>query len=147
MTAVRRIAPLPLLSAPIGAPEFVEGFFDYQGDLMAVVRLDRLLGQPDDDFGLYSPLILLADDEPPIALHATRIDGMSRVDAGAIQPISDGETFNGCVTGRFSDGGETIYLLDAQNLLLAAERSRIAAHEAMRRHRLDALQADHGHAA
>lgn len=136
---VRAVLPLPLLAHPAGAPGFVEGFFDFRGAPAAAVRLDRLLELPDETLGVYSPLILLASPDPAIALHVAGADGVSRVDAAAVQPIGDDDTFNGCVNARISEGGETIYLLRSANILLAAERATIAAHEAMRGRRLAAL--------
>jgi chemotaxis signal transduction protein len=139
LDAVRGVLPAPLLQPLAGAPGFLEGFFDYRGGPVAALRLDRLLDLDEDTLGLYSPLILLAASDPPIALHVALADGVASVDSGAVQPIGAGETFNGCVAGRVSEGGETAYLLRAENILLAAERETIAAHAAMRAKRLAAL--------
>lgn len=130
---------MPVLNPPAGAPQFVEGFFDFHGEPTAAVRLDRLLDLPEEALGFYSPLILLADAEPAIALHVARADGVARIDGSAVQPIEETSTFNGCVIGRVSDAGETVYLLRAANILLGAERAVIAAHDTMRTRRLAAL--------
>jgi len=134
------VLPLPLLSAPAGAPAFVAGFFDYGGIPAAAVRLDRLLELPEEELGLYSPLILLAAEEPAIALHVAHADGALLANTAVIQPIGEAETFNGCIVGRVSEGGDTIYLLRAAHILLAAERARLAAHEALRGRRIGALE-------
>jgi len=138
--AIRHIAPVPLLHRPVGAPDFVAGYFDFQGTPVAAIRLDRLLGLGNAQLGLYAPLLILAGDAPALALHVARADGVVR--APAVQPIDEGATLNGCVAGRFSERGETVYLLDAARLLLAVEREKLAAHRVMLQRRLEALDAD-----
>ena len=64
-----------------------------------------------------------------------------------VQPIGRDETFNACVVGRFNDRGDTVYLLSTDNILLAEERTKIAAHRAMKKRRLDGLADDDAHAA
>ncbi len=142
LSDVQRVEPVPLLHTPIGTPHFVEGFFDYRGRPVPAVRLDRLLGLGEETLGLYTPLLLLVDEEQPVALHVAKVDAILKLSAGRIQPIGKDETFNNCVAGRVSDGGETVYLLSARNLLLAAEWERIAVHRAMMQRRLDALKTE-----
>lgn len=144
---VRRIVPLPRLQAAVGAPRFVEGFFDFQGRAAAALRLDRLFDLDEEPLGLYAPLIVLHQEEPLIALHVARVTSIVDLPTSSLQAIGEGETFNGCVVGRFGAGGDTAFLLSVQNLLLAEERARLAAHMAMRDRRLDALRAGDGHAA
>ena len=139
LDTVRNVAPVPLLRRPVGAPPFVEGFFDFQGEPVAAIRPDRLLDLDEEDLGIYAPLLVLGGAARGIALHVARIDQVMLVDDGAIQPIGDDATLNACVIGRISHGGETIYLLSASRLLLDAERETLAAHAVMKRRRLDAL--------
>jgi chemotaxis signal transduction protein len=141
---VTRIVPLPLLQAPLGAPRFVEGFFDLQGTPVAVVRLDRLFRVEEERLGLYSPLIVLSVQDTPIALHVGRIDGI--LDDADVRPLGHDETFNACVVGQISDRGETTYLLARDELLLAEERAKVESHRAMRQQRLDALEGHLAHA-
>jgi len=143
---IRRVAPLPLLSAQVGAPYFAEGFFDYQGAPVAVVRLDRLLGLGDEPLGLYTPLLILKSEDPAIAFHVGRTNAILKLPASRFQPIGEDESLNDCVAGRISEAGETIYLLSTERLLLNEERARLAAHKAMMQRRLDELDKDPGHA-
>jgi chemotaxis signal transduction protein len=145
LEAVNRVIPLPLLAPPIGAPYFVEGFFDYLGAPLAAIRLERLLGLPESHLGLYSPLLVLAGTERGLALHVGKADGITNADLSQVQPIPDNETLNGCVFGRFSDQAETVYLLDKGRLLLAAEREKLDAHQIMVEGRLEALHGDPVH--
>jgi chemotaxis signal transduction protein len=141
MEAVRRVVALPLLESPVGAPAFVEGFFDFAGTPVAAVRLDRLLNLGEEPLGIYSPLLILRGEDPPIALHVTSIASIVKLTSLDVQPIGRDETFNACVVGRLSDRGETVYLLSAKDLLLTEERATIAAHRATHRRRLAALAA------
>lgn len=137
MAAVRRVVPLPLLEQPVGAPSFVEGFFDFGGVPVAALRLDRLLNLGDETLGIYSPLMILRGEDPPVALHVTRVTAILKLTD--VQPIGRDETFNACIVGRLSDRGETVYVLSAEEILLAEERATIAAHRAIHQRRLAAL--------
>jgi chemotaxis signal transduction protein len=143
---VRRIVPLPLLQAPLGAPRFVEGFFDFQGEPVATLRLDRLFGLEEEKLGIYTPLLVLSVGGLAVALHVGRVDGVLNANDTEIQPIGRDETFNACVVGRFGERGETVYLLAKDELLLAEERARVAAHRVMRQKRLDGLETHLAHA-
>jgi purine-binding chemotaxis protein CheW len=139
METVRRVVPLPLLELPVAAPAFVEGFFDFGGTPVVAVRLDRLLNLGDESLGIYSPLLILHGEELPVALHVTSVTSILKLTSLDVQPIGRDETFNACIVGRLSDRGETVYVLSAKDLLLAEERSAIAAHRAMHKRRLAAL--------
>ena len=139
---LQRVVPLPLLQAPIGSPPFVEGFFDFGGTPVAAVRVDRLLSLGEERLGVYSPLLLLKDADPALALHVTSVTSILKTTATDIQPIGPDETFNACVIGRLSNRGETVYVLSAENILLAEERSRIASLRAMKKRRIEALASD-----
>jgi chemotaxis signal transduction protein len=144
---IKRVLAVPLLMPPIGAPGFVEGFFDFQGRPVASVRLDRLFGLQEERLGLYAPLLLLADEDQLVALHVNKVDSIVKTAASRIQPIGNEQTFNACVVGRVTHRGETVYLVSKMELLLAAERETLAAHAVMKQRRLDALKSDAVHAA
>ncbi len=139
MAAVRRVVPLPLLEPPVGAPGFIEGFFDFGGVPAAAVRLDRLLNLGDEVLGVYSPLLILRGDDPPVALHVTSVTSILNLTSLDVQPIGRDETFNACIVGRLSDRGETVYVLSTEELLLTEERATISAHRATHKRRLAAL--------
>jgi chemotaxis signal transduction protein len=134
---VRRAVPLPRLAAPAGAPAFLEGFFNLHGSEVAVLRADLLLDLGEEQLGVYSPLLLLAGDDPLMALHVGRITGIAK--AADVKPVGKDETFNSAVVGRFDHGGQSTYLLSARQILLAEERSRVAFHRDVMRRRLDGL--------
>jgi purine-binding chemotaxis protein CheW len=136
------VLPLPSLEAPVGAPPFVEGFFDYAGSPVAVVRIDRLLNLGQEKLGVYSPLLLLKERDPRVALHVATVTSIVRSSDTEVQPIGRDETFNACVVGRISHRGNTVYILSTANLLLAEERARLVSLRAMRKRRIDTLARD-----
>lgn len=144
LSEARRVVPLPYLQQSPGAPHFVEGYFDYLGEPVAAIRLDRLFGLEEERLGIYSPLIVLDVQGLGIALHVRRVDGI--LDGSAVQPIGRGETFNACVIGRLSEHGESIYVLSKDELLMAEERAKVAAHQATGQQRLDNLETQLAHA-
>ena len=138
LDTVRNVAPVPLLRRPVGAPPFVEGFLDFQGEPVAAIRPDRLLDLDEEDLGIYAPLLVLGDAARGIALHVARIDQVMRVDDIVIEPIGDDDA------QRVRDRPDrlrqrNVWLLSASRLLLDAERETVAAHAVMKRRRLDAL--------
>ena len=138
---VRRVIPLPILQAPLGAPRFIEGIFDFRGEPVAAIRLDRVFGLEEKKLGVYSPLLVLDATGLAVALHVDRMDGILNLDETDVQSIGREETFNACIAGRFADPrGDTIFLLSKDELLLAEERAKIVELQAMRQRRLDELE-------
>jgi chemotaxis signal transduction protein len=133
---LRRVVPLPPLEAPFGAPPFIEGFFDFQGAPAAALRLDRLFGLGEESLGIYTPLIVVDTGDVMVALHVERIDGICGIADADLQPIGRDETFNACVVARFGHGGETVYVLSKDELLLAKERATVVAHARRREQRI-----------
>jgi purine-binding chemotaxis protein CheW len=134
---VRRALPLPRLAAPVGAPPYLEGFFDLHGSEVAVLRADRLFDLGEETLGIYSPLLLLARQDQAVALHVASVQGIAKT--ADVKPVGKDETFNSCVVGRFDHLGRSTYLLAADQILLVEERARILAHRSALRRRLDAL--------
>jgi chemotaxis signal transduction protein len=137
---VRRVVPLPPLDAPMGAPPFIEGFFDYQGAPVAALRMDRLFGLAQESLDIYTPLIVVDVDGLTTALHVARIDGIRDVADADLQPIGRDETFNACVVARFGHGGESVYVLSKDELLLAKERATVVSHRRMGEQRITLTQ-------
>lgn len=147
LQAVREIVPVPLLTQPPGAAPFLAGFFDYRGKPVPVLRLDRLLGRPEERLGLYAPLVILGTSDLPLALHVARTETVVRdAPTGAIQPIEAHETLNGCLTGRLTLHNRTVYLLSTERLLLAKERATLLAQQDLVARRLACLQEAGGEA-
>ncbi len=121
--AVRELLPLPRLSRPPTLPPPLAGFVNLAGEPVPVLALGRLLGleeaQPP---GLYDHLILLREEAAPAALLVRRVLDLTTPPAGAVRPVADAATLNGCVEAEFDWGGRLVHLLSPTGLLLEQER-------------------------
>ena len=142
-TAVREIAPLPQLSRPPSLPAAVEGLLNLGGEVVVVIDLARLLDvQPDSDVDpLYRHLVVLTDDDASIALLVDRVENVRQIDDSAVMPVDPQTSVNDCISGQIELDGETVSLLDADKLFLAAERARLTDIRRAEQARLDALGA------
>lgn len=136
---VRRILPLPKLDQPPGLPEAIAGTFDLAGTVVPVLRLDRLFDLTPSPPGLYQHLVLCRRDQPPLALLVDVVAHVVAVPADRVTPLADGETLNGCVTGRFEIGETAVHMLDGDRLLDAHERRMLADFQASQQRRHERL--------
>src|SRR5882757_5888215 len=67
-THVAEIVPMAELAQVPGSPDFLSGFLNVAGQLIAVVSLHRLFGLPDRERHLYSPIVILKSTPDRIAL-------------------------------------------------------------------------------
>jgi chemotaxis signal transduction protein len=139
LDAVHEIVAVPLLIAPPNSARFVEGFFDYRGAAVPVVRLDRLFDLPEERLGVYAPLVMLRTERLPLALHVARSVAITSRRFHEIRLIDSAESCQGLVSGQFLFGGHTAYLVTVEQLLLERERRTIAAHQALIASRLGQL--------
>ncbi len=139
--AVREVTPLPELSLPPSLPASVEGVMNLGGEAVLVVDLARLLGiDPDADVDpIYRHVVVLQQGESVIGLLVDRVADVTSVAADAVMPADAATTLNDCVTGQVEIAGETAHVLDADRILLEAERVRFADIQRAEQTRLDAL--------
>src|SRR5262249_39095335 len=94
-TCIEEIVPPAALLQPPAAPSFLSGFLKLGARLIAVVSLRRLWGMPDEEPGLYTPLIILKSEAPAIALEVDA--AVQMVDFGdGLTPLAPGSSFNDC---------------------------------------------------
>ena len=74
-TILRALSRCPCSRTPASAPKFLAGFFDFRGTPVAALRLDLLLSLGEERYGIYSPLLILKEASPPVALHVGRVTG------------------------------------------------------------------------
>ncbi|MDN3589141.1 chemotaxis protein CheW [Methylobacterium adhaesivum] len=126
-TAVREVLPLPDLHAPPAAGGPLAGFLDLGGTPVPVIDLARLLGLPARDGAQaddpYRHLVLGA--EAAIAFLVDRVDDLVVVPDGAIRPVAEARTLNGCVAAEIALGDRMVHVLDPARLLDAEERQRL----------------------
>jgi len=117
--AVREILPMARLARPPGLPGTVEGLLALDGDAVPVLCLARVLGRGTTRVGLYTPLLLLAGDEP----RALLVDGVREivvVPESALLPFASAE--GGFVSAEVRWQDETLHLLAAETLAREAVR-------------------------
>ncbi len=126
------------LSKPPGLPVLLEGILNMSGSAVPVLRLDRLFQLPLQQLGLYSALIIvnLISDGGRIALLADRVSEILTIPEDALLPIGENDSFNGCAEALVSVGGQMIYLLSPQRLLVEKDREALSRFQAMAQRRL-----------
>ena len=138
---VEEIVPMAELTPVPGAPAFLSGFLDVGGQLVAVISLRSLLGMPDRERELYTPLLILKSSPQQVALE---IDGVSRiVDIGddELIPVTEGCSLNDCASAVARLDGQAVVLLSPERLLLEQELRRVAELAELIRQRLAAVEA------
>lgn len=140
---VVKLLPLPRLAGPPGLPRLMAGFLDLAGRIVPVLALGELFGtgRPAAD-DPYAHVVLVRSILPgePVGLLVDRVLSVPAVEAGAIKPVAEGETLNGCVTGEVDVDGERVAVLSAGRILMEQERLRLADLRAAAAERLDAWQ-------
>jgi purine-binding chemotaxis protein CheW len=121
-------------------PAALAGFLNLGGTAVAVLRLDRLFGLPDSAPGLYTPLILLRDADPPVALAVERVNRIARLGPGAVRPVRPDDSFNGAVVGTATLDDQLLLVLSAERLLLDKEQQILAEYQDREQQRVAALE-------
>lgn len=134
---VREIVPLPLLARSPGLPSVLAGFLNLAGSAIPVVRLDRLFGLPPQPFGLYTPLLILANDDYRAALLVEKVNEIAFVAPEAIVPVRENHALNDCAEGVTTLHNRMVILLSAERLLLEKEQQCLAELQALEQKRLD----------
>jgi purine-binding chemotaxis protein CheW len=134
---IQQIVPMAQLARPPGLPLLLEGILNMSGSAVPVLRLDRLFQLPLQQLGLYSALIIVnLIPDGRIALLADRVSEILAIPEGALLPISEKDSFNGCAEAMVSVGGQMIYLLSPQRLLVEKDRETLSQFQAMAQRRL-----------
>ncbi|WP_448187758.1 chemotaxis protein CheW [Azospirillum sp. sgz301742] len=137
--AVTRFLPLPALDRPPTAAPVMAGVFRWQGRVVPVLRMDRLLGLAESAIGLYTTLLLLIRDDGPLALAVERVHGIAAApDAGE---IAEDLSFEGCALAVIQHAGGTATVLDPGRLLTHVEERLLEDFRAVAEERLVQWQA------
>ena len=140
---IAEIVPMARLASSPSLPAVVDGFLNLAGRAVAVVRLARLLGAPEQPPGLYTPLLILRHAEPPLALLVERVERVVRLADGGVLPVGTDDSFNGAVTGVATLDAQPVFLLAPDLLLLAKEQQCLAEFQDREQSRLRALAGAH----
>jgi len=120
------VATADIATVP-GTPSIVSGLLNVGGRLLAVVSMRRLLGLPDMERSLYSPLVILKGRRKQCALEVDGVLRITSIEDGDLTPITEGESMNDFASSVAYVDGSMVVLLSPDHLLLEQEHKRIAA--------------------
>ena len=127
LESVSEVVPMAALSRPPAMPVLLEGFLNLRGTVVPVLRIARVLGLAPDPLGLHTPLIIVRSAALPLALLVNRVTGIISLRSDEVLPIAESDSFNGCVQGRLTTGGDgAVHLLSLPRLLLTKEQQMLA---------------------
>jgi purine-binding chemotaxis protein CheW len=122
---VERIAPMAELLVTPGLPSALEGLLNLGGELVPVLRLDRLFGlTPPQQPGLRSMLLVLRGRKA--AILADGVSEILRVEDGDFLAMSSADSFNGCAESAVQVRGEAVPVLAPARLLVEKEKQALA---------------------
>lgn len=135
--AVREVVHYAELSRAPGMPAITEGFLNYGGAVLPVVRVARLFGFAERPPGLYAPIVVLRG--AALALLVDAVRSVVAVAADAVLPVDGDGVFNACLAGQVELDGGAVHLLVPERLVLEEERRRLDELGAMLARRLAAV--------
>ena len=121
VSALSEIVPMAQLVKTPSTPQLIAGLLQLGGRAIPVLRLARLFGLEEQSPSLYTPLLVLRRENPPLALLVDCVSGIVNIEEAALVPLREGFCFNDCATGLLSHNGEHMVLLDDRRLLSEQE--------------------------
>lgn len=85
---VQEVVDSPVLLTVPGAPDLLQGVFNYRGAVVAAIRLARLLGGDGEETGRF--MIVVAVEEAWVGIPADEIMGIVQLPTADIQPMAVG---------------------------------------------------------
>lgn len=123
---VAEVVPNAWMDRPPALPSMVAGLLDLGGRAVVVLRGDRLLGLPDQVFGLDASILIMKGEDFGLGLLTGRVGGVRDLTAGTVLPVDTAHSFQGCLRGQLGLADATVVnLLDWSGVLLAGERARL----------------------
>ena len=141
LETVKEIVPMAMLSKPPGLAPCLAGFLNLRGTAVAILRLDRLFALPEQQPGLYTPLIILRAADSPSGVLVASVRRIVTVTKAAFLPLPERHIFRDCATASVDIGGEIISLLSPDCILLENERTLLAQLRGMEQERLSHIEA------
>jgi purine-binding chemotaxis protein CheW len=137
---ISEIVPMAELAHVPGSPDFLSGFLNVAGHLIAVVSLRRLFGLPDHERHLYSPLVILKSAPDRIALEVDTGLRIAEIVREDLMPLTEASSLNNCATAIIRVDGLSVVVLSVEHLLLEQERKRVARLAHLAGQRLDQME-------
>lgn len=104
-----------------------------------MIQLRRLFHQEERDPQRYTPLVLVSAGGVMIALEGDAVEEVVEMNGISLQPLDKDHSANDCAEGMFFWNGREVVLLSCERLLLAQERERVHALQAVAQERLAEL--------
>lgn len=144
--AVSEIAPVTDFTVPPATPPMFAGFLNLGGEAVGVVDAARLFGVAPEAGAdpLYRHVLIVSDAQTPggrLGLLVDRVEDVRSARPEDVRASDPRDSLNGCVTGEIETVHGVVHLLEAERILLAAERARLAGLQAAEQARLDAAGA------
>jgi purine-binding chemotaxis protein CheW len=139
-SCVEEIVPMAELSSVPGDPPFLRGFLNLGGEVIAVISMRRLLGMPDREPELYTPLVILKATPQKLALEIDRVTRITNIDDNDLIPLAEGVSLNDCGSAVARLDDQTIVLLSPERILLEQEARRAAHLATIARQRLAEIE-------
>jgi purine-binding chemotaxis protein CheW len=139
LEAVREIVPMALLSSPPGTPSGLSGFLNLRGAVIPILRLDRLFDLPEQQPGLYTPLIILRGLDMPIGILVGAVRQIVNASVASLLPLPEKHVFHDCATATATVDGDVVHVLSPAAILLENERRSLADFQALEKQRLNHL--------
>jgi purine-binding chemotaxis protein CheW len=122
---VREVVHFAELARPPGMPALLEGFLNYAGEILPVVRLDRLFHLGRRPPGVYSPMLVLRPAFGRLVVLVDSVRTVTTVPRASLLPVEDVSVLNGCVQAEVRLGDEVVHVLAPDRILLEQERRRM----------------------
>ncbi|BCR06965.1 chemotaxis protein CheW [Desulfuromonas versatilis] len=119
----REVLRLPQVVRVPMVQEAIRGIINLRGEIVAVTDLARLLGQAAQELDPAGRLVVVRAAGITTALLVARVEGIRRVAADAVEPLSHGLAGlpREAVEGQVSLEGELLVLLDLKQILCRPE--------------------------
>ncbi len=119
----REVLRMPQVVRVPMVQEAIRGIINLRGEIVAVTDLAPFLGLPAQQLSPAERLVVVRAAGITTALLASRVDGIRKLDAAAVEPLSRGVAGlpREAVEGQVSFAGELLVLLDLQQILSRPE--------------------------
>lgn len=125
---VAEVVPNAWLARPPALPSVVAGILDLGGIPVVVLRSDRLLGFPEQSYGLDASIMVMKDAgrSSRVGLLTGRVSGVRPLAACRALDMAPESSFRGCLKAQLAFDDMAVSLLDWSLLLDTEERDRLA---------------------
>lgn len=138
---ILEILPFMHLDRPATAPTAILGLLPREDNAVPVLNLPKLLGKGEPQNKLTSHIIVAELKNRRLAYLVDRVTGFVDLDDRSCTPVSEDNSFNGCVTARHGTGDNVVHIFAPEKILSQQEQEQVEAFRQMAEERLQTLRA------